>query len=315
MSARPLLYALAAIALLLATSTASEASGAKSAASIYTASPTSIQPLNSTVLPVLVRVSKEGKITYLAPAYELRSRYLQLLRKSLEEMITQPARNKGGAPIASEFIMYLTGKTSKRDDGRYDFQFSYLSAKPVPFGNWVWGQFSSGQLALLSPDINGFNVYDSLARRGLNVQNGACYYGGYYYSHCVIFTCAHYGTCNLGCSTKGKSDTHNSQEACQKKDQGKATGNQIRAASEHVYRLHRPVTAAYAGDMRVQRVRTSRFHGSRAAEARRFPPTLPSTTPSSVTPDARMAPPVRAFGNGGRSRSTPPEPIVHGAVH
>lgn len=86
-------------------------------------------------MPVLVRVDFHGDVTSVSPAIQFTRRVNQLPRKNLEEMITKPA-TKDGRAVASQFVMYMTLHASPTSDGKYDMQFGYVSASPVPAGEW-----------------------------------------------------------------------------------------------------------------------------------------------------------------------------------
>ena len=104
------------------------------------------------VLPVLVQVDAQGKVTGASPAVELPPRLERLLRANLDEMISAPAIDKKGRPMSSQFIVNLTLRTSPRPDGDYEVNFAYLSTAPVPPGSWYWVHTDGRQLSLASQD-------------------------------------------------------------------------------------------------------------------------------------------------------------------
>jgi len=107
----------------------------------------SINQFPTRVLPVLVQVDSQGKVTGVSPSDELPPRYARLLRQTLDEMITKPA-NDHGRPVASQFVMNLALQTSPREDGQYDARFVYVSVSPVPAGSWYWEHIDGHRLAL-----------------------------------------------------------------------------------------------------------------------------------------------------------------------
>lgn len=107
----------------------------------------SINQFPNHVLPVLVQVNSQGRVTGVSPSDELPPRYARLLRQTLDEMITRPANNHG-RPVASQFVMNLALQTSPRPDGQYDARFVYVSASPVPAGSWYWEHIDGHRLAL-----------------------------------------------------------------------------------------------------------------------------------------------------------------------
>lgn len=105
------------------------------------------------VTSVLVQVDAQGKITRAVPAYPLSSRFAQLLRTNLDEMIHTPARDKQGKPVASQFVMNLTLHTTPLADGGSSAQFVYVSTQPLPTGRWNWVHDADGhRLALVNAD-------------------------------------------------------------------------------------------------------------------------------------------------------------------
>lgn len=303
MSTKPLLYAVFALLVMsLGSATAGEtATNAAKPASIYRNAPSAAQILNGDVLPVLVRVNDQGAIGYMSSAYELRPQYERMLRKTLDEMITAPARNKSGQAIASEFIIYVTARTTPRKDGKYDFGFTYVSARPVPFGNWIWGQYDSGRLALLSPDINNnFDRWGFPYRRYWNdTRYDACYYDGRTYPRCAIYDCIANGSCDKD----SKSDKNNKDD-----DKSKATGTVIRAASTGVQRFRRPRLALRAHGM----LGRSTVYAGSASRATRYGPAVTPWT--HANPAAAPTVPSPWFdARGGRQAGPPPAPVSRSA--
>ena len=107
----------------------------------------SINQFPSRVLPVLVQVNSQGRVTAVSPSDDLAPRYARLLRQTLDEMITKPA-NDHGRPVASQFVMNLALQTSPRPDGQFDARFVYVSVSPVPAGSWYWEHIDGHRLAL-----------------------------------------------------------------------------------------------------------------------------------------------------------------------
>lgn len=118
------------------------------------------------VLPVLVHVDNQGKITSMDPASKLQPGLKQLLRQTLDDMISKPAHDKHGNPIASQFIIDMEMQSIARADGKYSFKFKYLSAQPVPPGKWSWSQSKDGSRVALVNQVNGKNIIN----RNLTLQ-------------------------------------------------------------------------------------------------------------------------------------------------
>ncbi|HEX7342067.1 MAG TPA: hypothetical protein VF269_07300 [Rhodanobacteraceae bacterium] len=257
------------ICLVAATGLLIGASGlATAATTIYQASPTSPTMFTPHALPVLVRVNRNGKVSYVAPAYPLRMQYRSLLVETLDHMITKPAHNSRGTPVASQFIMYLTTKTTKRKDGSYNLQFIYITANPVPFGAWYWGHYMGDNLALIED--------------GGRRPRSRCplYYDGI----CFIPSCI---SVNPSCNSPDLPATNTD-----KKDSTKSAGTAQYAhakemvASTHSYRLYR-VTDHAVGAVRryAPNVSTAVYHDDNT------PPPATWNTPSSQTEVIRV--PVR----------------------
>lgn len=106
-------------------------------------------------LPVLVRVDKQGRVTDMQPARRLRPNMRRLLRKTLDQMIVNPATRHGRA-VSSQFVMQLAIDASKQPDGKYKVHFAYVSSMPVPLLPLHWIRTEGDRLALsTTPSFNG----------------------------------------------------------------------------------------------------------------------------------------------------------------
>lgn len=103
------------------------------------------------LLPVLVQVNAQGKVTDASPAMKLSPRLERLLRENLDELINQPATDHG-RPVASQFIANLTLQVTPRREGGYDARFAFVSGSPVPSGSWHWVNVDGHRLALARQD-------------------------------------------------------------------------------------------------------------------------------------------------------------------
>lgn len=112
----------------------------------------SLNAFEHKVLPVLVHVNAQGKVTQVSSSIELRPRFDRLLRESLDQMISKPATYHGH-PVASQFVITLGMKATPRPDGRYDASLFYVSSKPVPSGSWLWEHVDGHRLALVNRDV------------------------------------------------------------------------------------------------------------------------------------------------------------------
>lgn len=105
------------------------------------------------LLPVYVQVNDQGQITHMDAAGDLNAGLTRLVRATLEQMITNPAHDKDGHAIASQFIITLSIHSIKQDDDSYKSSMRYVSAKLVPAGNWSWHKNSvTGKIQLVSQD-------------------------------------------------------------------------------------------------------------------------------------------------------------------
>lgn len=120
-------------------------------AAMASTSPGSLNPFPQHVLPVLVQVNAEGKVTSASPAISLEPQMSRLLSRNISEMITRPAESHG-RPVASQFILNLQLDATKRPDGNYDAHFVSVSTQPVPAGNWHWVDIEGRLWALAGPD-------------------------------------------------------------------------------------------------------------------------------------------------------------------
>ena len=117
-----------------------------------TASVESLNEFRHQVLPVLVQVDAQGKVTDASPARRLSPQLDRLLRQNLAEMVSKPAIDRHGKPIASQVIINVALQASPRAEGDYDANFAYISTKPVPMGSWYWMHIDGHRLALANRD-------------------------------------------------------------------------------------------------------------------------------------------------------------------
>lgn len=111
------------------------------------ASTGSLNEFPSKILPVLVYVNAQGKVTDASPAMRLPPALNRLLLANLSERITGPAIVHG-KPVPSQFVMNLALITTPRPGGDFDANFAYVSTSPVPPGSWYWVHIDGHRLAL-----------------------------------------------------------------------------------------------------------------------------------------------------------------------
>ncbi len=112
-------------------------------------------PINSKpeVMPVVVRVNAQGKVTGILPSRQLTPRWRSMLVKQLNEWITKPATEKG-KPVASAFVVEVAMRAVQRKDGKYDTNFVYVKSLPMPVYGAVYWEHTNfpPQLALVGSD-------------------------------------------------------------------------------------------------------------------------------------------------------------------
>ena len=106
---------------------------------------------------VLVSVNAKGKVTSAVPAYELRPALNHAIRKSLEKMITSPAMIDG-QPSSCQFVVNLAISMKPLGNGTSSTSFSFVSSKPLPFGDWYWVHKDHHQIALTNDRSKGINT-------------------------------------------------------------------------------------------------------------------------------------------------------------
>lgn len=120
------------------------------------ASSGSLVEFKSRVMPVVVQVNAQGKVTDILPSRQLPPGMSQLLVEQLDAWIAKPATVKG-RPVASRFIAEVALRANPREDGKYDASFVYVKGLPMPFGGAVhWNVIDGGlELALVSDEARG----------------------------------------------------------------------------------------------------------------------------------------------------------------
>lgn len=123
------------------------------AGTAFAASGIPVNPSKPEVMPVVVRVNAQGKVTGILPSQQLTPRWRSLLVKQLDEWITKPATEKG-KPIASAFIVEVAMRAVPRKDGQYDANFVYVKSLPMPVSGSVHWEHTNfpPQLALVGSD-------------------------------------------------------------------------------------------------------------------------------------------------------------------
>lgn len=130
------------------------------------ASSGSLVEFKPTVMPVVVQVDAQGRVTDILPSEQLTPQMQKMLVKQLDAWIIKPATVKGH-PVGSRFIVEVAMQAKPRKDGDYDANFVYVKSMAMPFGGAVhWNVIDGGlELALVS-DMGSHEqqVFDSRDR-------------------------------------------------------------------------------------------------------------------------------------------------------
>ena len=136
----------------------------------------SLNQFNSQILPVLVQVNANGKVTRVSPSIRLRAQYERLLRKNIQEVVSGPAMERQKA-VSSQFVMNVMLKAAPLNDGTYDAQFAYVSSQPIPSGPMHWVSLDGHRLALQRDSNSQSNRFDRSLGFDRVLNNSA--YGNY----------------------------------------------------------------------------------------------------------------------------------------
>lgn len=124
------------------------------------------------VMPVVVQVDAQGRVTDILPSEQLTPRLQKMLVNQLDAWIIKPATVKGH-PVGSRFIVEVAMQAKPRKDGNYDASFVYVKSVAMPFAGAVhWNVINGGlELALVS-DMGGHErqVFDTTDRWQGNYQ-------------------------------------------------------------------------------------------------------------------------------------------------
>ena len=126
------------------------------------------------VMPVVVQVNAQGRVTDVLPSEQLTPRLQKMLVTQLDAWIIKPATVKGH-PVGSRFIVEVAMQAKPRKDGNYDASFVYVKSLAMPFAGAVhWNVINGGlELALVS-DMGGHErqVFDTTDHWQGNYQRG-----------------------------------------------------------------------------------------------------------------------------------------------
>jgi hypothetical protein len=107
----------------------------------------SLNQFTPRVMPVLVQVNAQGRVTDMSPSMDLTPPLTRLLRSNVDELISGPAIVRG-KPVASQVVLNMALQATPQEQGNYLAQFTYVSSSPVPSGSWYWVHIDGHRLAL-----------------------------------------------------------------------------------------------------------------------------------------------------------------------
>lgn len=126
----------------------------------------SLNDFTPRIMPVLVQVNANGRVTDASPAVELTPSIKRLMLQNLDELITKPAITHGKA-VSSQLVINLALKVEPSENGDYLTRFAYVSSAPVPSGSWYWVKVDGHRLALASRSgVNRRDHFQSDTSRG-----------------------------------------------------------------------------------------------------------------------------------------------------
>lgn len=107
------------------------------------------------LMPVLVQVDAQGRVTDIQPSFQLAPWSEKLLAQQLDAWINQPATDHG-KPVASRFIIEVAMRAQPREGGKYDATFVYVKTLPLAYGGALhWDVIDGGLEVALVQDGSG----------------------------------------------------------------------------------------------------------------------------------------------------------------
>ena len=107
------------------------------------------------IMPVVVQVNADGRVTDILPSEQLTPSWQRMLIEQLNAWIVKPATVKD-RPVASRFIVEIAMQAKPRKDGKYDANFVYVKSLPLAFGGALhWEVVNGGmEFALVSDSVS-----------------------------------------------------------------------------------------------------------------------------------------------------------------
>lgn len=104
------------------------------------------------IVPVLVSVNSQGKVTHVQASQNLKPSLSKLLRRNLDEAVVAPAL-RNNKPVNAQIVMRMKLDVTPTEDGRYAARFLPVESKQVPYGAWFWRV--DGDRYALVDDVRG----------------------------------------------------------------------------------------------------------------------------------------------------------------
>lgn len=108
------------------------------------------------VLPVLVKLNAQGRVTYVSPSSRLPPKINRLLRANITELFAGPANTAapGKSDSSRQFIANMTTIATPNGSGDlHTVHFALVSTQTVPSGSWYWEHMDGRRLTLVNRSL------------------------------------------------------------------------------------------------------------------------------------------------------------------
>ncbi len=112
------------------------------------------------VLPVLVKLNAQGRVTDVSPSSRLPPKINRLLRANITEIFGGPANTSapGNSDSSRQFIANMTAvATPNGSEDLHTMYFALVSTQAVPGGSWYWEHVDGRRLALVNRNLQPAN--------------------------------------------------------------------------------------------------------------------------------------------------------------
>ncbi|WP_156455897.1 MULTISPECIES: hypothetical protein [Stenotrophomonas] len=113
-------------------------------------------PSHQRVLPVLVKLNTQGRVTDVNPALRLPPKIDRLLRANINELFSGPTNTAapGDSDSSRQFVANMTTvATPSGSEYLQTVHFALVSTQTVPIGNWYWAHTDGRRLALVNRNL------------------------------------------------------------------------------------------------------------------------------------------------------------------